>query len=106
MAENNRDQEATRARSKPQAGAVPAVYLPLHKYLKNRYADVVVLAFNEIEDLLGCTLPEAARQQQSWWADAEADAAPSAQAQSWTQADRTARANLPAQRVVFERRPI
>jgi hypothetical protein len=105
VAENNRDQEATPAWSKPQAGAVPAMYLPLHKYLKNRYADVVVLGFNEIEDLIGCTLPEAARQQLSWWAEPEADAAPSAQSRTWTQADRTARANLPAKRVVFERRP-
>lgn len=104
MAEHNRDHEANQSRSTAQSGAVPAVYLPLHKYLKNRYADVVVLGFNEIEDLIGCTLPEAARQQQSWWADPEADAASSAQARSWTQADRTAKANLQAQRVVFERR--
>lgn len=103
--ENNRDQEATRAPSKPQSGAVPAMYLPLHKYLKNRYADIVVLGFGEIEDLLGCTLPEAARLQQSWWANPELDAAPSVQARSWTQADRTATANLQAQRVVFDRRP-
>ncbi len=105
MAGDNHDEEATLARSKAQSGAVPPAYLPLHKYLKNRYADIVVLAFSEIEDLLGSTLPESARLQQSWWANAEAGAAPSAQARSWTNADRTARANLQAQRVVFERRP-
>jgi hypothetical protein len=105
VAQNHRDQEATQAWAKPESGAVPAVYLPLHKYLKNRYADVVVLGFNEIEDLIGCTLPEAARLQPSWWADPEVDAVSSAQARSWTQADRTAKANLKAQRVVFERRP-
>lgn len=104
VAEINRDDEATYTRSKAQSDAVPAVYLPLHKYLKNRYADIVVLAFGEIEDLLGCPLPEAARLQPSWWTNAAAGAAPSAQARSWTQADRTANANLKAQRVVFERR--
>jgi hypothetical protein len=106
VSEDHRDQQTSQTRSKPQGGAVPAMYLPLHKYLKNRYADIVVLGFGEIEDLLGCTLPEAARLQQSWWANPEAEAAPSVQARSWTQADRTATANLQAQRVVFDRRPV
>jgi hypothetical protein len=82
---------------------VPTEYRPLHKYLDGRYADTVVLTFTEIEDLLGFTLPQLARVHQEWWANAEADSMPSAQSHSWTQANRTARPNLVAQKVVFER---
>lgn len=93
----------THAPAKPHRFAVPAEYLSLHKYLDERYANTVVLTFAEIEDLLGRTLPALARIQQDWWADAGADSTPSAQARSWTEASRTAKPNLLAQIVVFER---
>jgi len=83
--------------------AVPAEYRSLHKYLDDRYANTVVLTFAEIEDLLGFTLPGLARVEQDWWATAGADSTPSAQSRSWTQASRSAKANLVAQTVVFER---
>lgn len=89
--------------AEPQRLAVPAKYLSLHKYLDGRYADTVVLTFGEIEDLLGFTLPDVARRQQEWWANTDAHSAPSAQSRSWTEASRTAKANLLAQNVVFER---
>jgi hypothetical protein len=84
---------------------VPAEYLSLHKYLEDRYANTVVLTFAEIEDLLGFTLPDPARFQLEWWANAGADSPPTAQSRSWTQASRTARPNLLARTVVFERAP-
>lgn len=83
--------------------AVPAEYRPLHKYLDNRYADTVVLTLAEIEDLLGFTLPDVARLQPEWWANADTDTTPSPQSRSWIQAGRTATPNLPAQVVAFER---
>lgn len=83
--------------------AVPAEYRALHKYLDDRYADTVVLTFAQIEDLLGFTLPDLARLEQEWWANADADSTPSPQCRSWAQAGRTAKANLRAQTVVFER---
>ena len=83
--------------------AVPAEYRSLHKYLDDRYANTVVLTFAEIEDLLGFTLPDLARLQQEWWANADADSTPSAQSRSWSQASRTAKPNLLARTVVFER---
>ena len=43
---------------------VPTEYLPLHKYLVNRFADSVVLTFAQLEDLTGCPLPDSARAQQ------------------------------------------
>ena len=83
--------------------AVPTEYLSLHKYLDDRYANTVVLTFAQIEDLIGFTLPAVARLQPEWWATANAGDTPSAQSHSWTQASRTAKANLLAQIVVFER---
>ena len=94
---------ATHAPTTPQRMAGPAEYLSLHKYLDDRYANTVVLTFAEIEDLLGFTLPDLARLQQDWWANADADSTPSAQSRSWTQASRSAKPNLLAQTVVFER---
>jgi hypothetical protein len=88
-----------------QAFTVPPEYLSLHKYLHDRYADVVVLTFGQIEDLLGFRLPDIARLHREWWADADANSTPSAQARSWTQASRTATPNLLAQTVMFERAP-
>jgi hypothetical protein len=82
---------------------VPAEYLPLHKYLDGRYADTVVLTFSEIEDLLGITLPDLARAEAGWWANGDTDGTPSPQSRSWIRANRTAKPNLHAQIVVFDR---
>ena len=91
------------APTKPKPFPVPAEYLPLHKYLDDRYANTVVLTFAQIEDILGFTLPDLARVRQEWWANPDADHTPSAQSRSWTQASRTATPNLVARIVVFER---
>ena len=91
------------APARPKPSAVPAEYRSLHKYLKDRYADTVVLTFAEIEDLLGWVLPDLARRQQQWWANADTDAASSVQSRSWTAASRTATPNFSARTVVFER---
>jgi hypothetical protein len=88
---------------KPPDRVMSGKYLLLYDYLKNRYANTVVLTFAEIEDLLGFTLPEPARFQQDWWTDADSSTVLTAHSQSWTLASRTARANLMTQTVVFER---
>lgn len=82
---------------------VPSEYLPLFKYLDGRYADTVVLTMAEIEDLLGITLPEPARVEPAWWANADPTAAVTPQSRSWIKANRTAAPNLNAQIVVFDR---
>ena len=79
---------------------VKAEYQGLHKYLRDRFADTVVLTFAEIEDLLGAALPEEARRHAEWWTDAGGD---SVQAQAWIQAHRTAAPNLLASAVTFGR---
>jgi hypothetical protein len=88
----------------PQAGSGHlGAYRPLHKYLQDRYADTIVMTFAEIEDLIGCSLPDAARVETAWWALADADGPPSPQSLSWSEADRGATPRLQAQVVVFER---
>ena len=82
---------------------VPREYLSLHKYLVERFADTVVLTFAQIEDLLGFALPDRARVQPEWWAEADAHSAPPAPSRSWRLAGRTASPNLAARTVAFER---
>ena len=78
-------------------------YLALYTYLKHRYANTVVLTFSEIEDLLGFTLPETARLDRAWWANTDPKTEPSGYSDSWILASRTAKPNLLARTVVFER---
>ncbi len=83
---------------KPVVGA----YHLLHVYLRDRFANRVVLTFAEIEDLLGFHLPEAARLDRLWWETA-ANGVRSAQSDAWSLANRTASVSLSAERVVFDR---
>ena len=75
----------------------------LYKYLEGRYANTVVLTFSEIEDLVGFALPEEARLQSEWWADADAAGGRQGYSDAWTLASRTALPNLVGQNVVFDR---
>ena len=87
-----------------EAGRVGAGFdASLHKYLENRYADSVVLTFAEIEDLLGSTLPEEARLSRAWWTSGEAGSIGSSYTDLWTSAGRTAKPNLAARVVTFDR---
>jgi hypothetical protein len=83
--------------------AMSGKYLSLYTYLQNRYANTVVLTFAEIEDLLGFTLPDLARLNEEWWTNPEPDIARPSYSDSWLLARRTARPNLLALTVVFER---
>lgn len=77
------------------------VYRPLLKYLDQRFADTVVLTFNEIEDILGFPLPADASRQEQWWVDGGDP--PSVQSGAWTKAQRSAAVNLRARSVSFSR---
>lgn len=87
-------------RPKPR---VPAEYLSLYTYLDHRYASTVVLTFEQMESLLGFTLPEPARTERDWWTSAAVRA--DWHSAAWTVAGRTATPNLPAGNVAFERLP-
>ena len=79
---------------------VPAPYVALYRYLEHRYASLVVLSFDQIEALLGSSLPAAARVEAVWWT---AVGGPKSQSSAWTGAGRTAVPNLLAGTVAFER---
>jgi hypothetical protein len=83
--------------------AVRVEYRPLQKYLSERFSDAIVLTFDEIEDLLGARLPDAARLQATWWTDADENGVQSPQSHAWLDAKRNALPNLLSRRVRFER---
>ena len=86
---------------KPRGRAMSGKYVLLYKYLEARYANTVVLTLSEIEDLLGFSLPDQARLDREWWTPNVAEPNYS---DAWILASRTARPNLLARTVVFERR--
>src|SRR6476660_86993 len=86
-----------------QPGTISPQYLPLHLYLSDRRAEIVVLTFQEIETLLGFPLPAPARTMPGWWANIGSSGSPSPQSSSWTQADMSATPSLLTGTVVFER---
>jgi hypothetical protein len=80
------------------------IYDPLYQYLEHRYADTVVLTFGPMEDLLGFALPAPARTDSAWWTYRDGEAATSPHhSQAWRLAHRTAKPNLAAGNVMFER---
>ena len=78
-------------------------YRLLHSYLRDRFADRLVLTFLQIEDLLGFKLPHPAWTQREWWDTVDAAGQPTRQSGAWLQAGRSASVNLTARCVVFER---
>lgn len=79
-------------------------YRALRAFLEHRYSNTVVLTFGQIEDLLGFALPDRARTDGEWWTATPGAAEPQ-HSHAWTQASMTARPNLLAGNVVFERSP-
>ena len=88
---------STAPQRRRQAGADELLF----DYLEDRYAQTVVLTFQQIEDLLGSGLPEPARLDGGWWLE-PVNGTPGG-TRAWTLAGRTARPNLQAQTVTFER---
>lgn len=93
------DPDATKCHSQHYAGK----HRSLYEYLEKRYANTVVLTFGQLEDLLGVSLPDLARTDPEWWTTAGLSSAEVRCSDAWTMASRTARPNLMAQTVAFER---
>jgi len=100
--DRNRREPDVEPRKRP-VSVMLGKYLSLHTYLANRYADTVVLTFEQIESLLGFALPESARLRQDWWSNSDAATNPPGHREAWIKAQRTATPNLLAQTVVFDR---
>lgn len=92
------DQVAIEQRTEVVSGK----YGVLYRYLEHRHADVTVLTFRQIEDLLGFGLPQLALTYEAWWTlGTNVEGAPHADA--WTLAGRTAVPNLQTRVVIFKR---
>ena len=78
-------------------------YRLLYEYLEKRYADTVVLTLQQVQDLLGFTLPDPALTDAAWWSNTGGGTSDAFWSDAWTLANRTARPNLPARTVIFER---
>ena len=78
-------------------------YRSLYEYLEKRYANTVVLTFGQVEDLVGFSLPDLARTDLAWWTTADTSSTEVRCSDAWRLARRTARPNLMAQTVEFER---
>jgi hypothetical protein len=101
-AEAAADADATKRHSQQRRAGK---YRSLYEYLEKRYANTVVLTFGQVEDLLGFSLPDLARTDQAWWMTADISSAEVRCSDAWLLASRSARPNLMAQIVVFERIP-
>ena len=82
---------------------ISSEYHELSTYLENRYAQTVVLTFEQIEALLGFALPPRARSDWGWWIAAGTDEPTARHRDAWILAHRTAAPNFAAGIVVFER---
>ena len=87
----------------PRAHLKTGPYRPLHDSLRKRFADSVVLTFDQIEDLIGTALPAEASSDQGWWSRTTVVAADAHCSDAWLLANRTARPNLRARTVIFDR---
>ena len=73
-------------------------YDPLHERLSETKAREVRLSFDEIEGLLGATLPKGAREKKTWW-----DSSDTGHATAWVEAGFEADVDLDGETVVYRR---
>ena len=86
------------------ASANPAApHMSLNAYLEHQHSWNVVLTFEQIESLLGFSLPAPAWTTREWWTGQAGH--PDGHAEMWTGAGRTATPNLSARTVAFTRVP-
>ena len=83
------------------APRVAARYSGLYTYLERRYASTVVLTFEQMESLLGFSLPAPAWTDREWWTSPTDET--DRHSDAWSAARRTATPNLLARTVAFER---
>ncbi len=82
--------------------AVPSAYMPLYTYLNRRYAETVVLTFEQIEALLGFAPPAPAFADPLWWTTAPGEMN-DRHSVAWDAAGRRAAPHMSSRTVTFER---
>lgn len=83
--------------------AKDSMYAPLALYLQNQLRDVdrLTLTFDEVEKIIGMSLPDSAREHRSWWAN---DSVSHVQSQQWLAAGwRVATVNMTDGIITFSR---
>jgi hypothetical protein len=80
---------------------VSTPYSSLNAYLEHRYVSSVVLTFDQIESLLGFSLPAPASTEREWWTSPTGEI--DGHTEAWTLTGRTATPNLFARTVAFNR---
>lgn len=76
-------------------------YAPLYAYLERRHASYVVLTFEQIESLLGFSLPATAWTEREWWTGQTGHV--EGHSDAWALVERTATPNLLTRTVAFTR---
>ena len=75
-------------------------YEPLTRFLETRAEGELSLSFRDVEAILRRNLPASARKHQAWWANTTSHS----HADSWLRPEwKTAKVDIAAERVVFER---
>ena len=76
-------------------------YEPLERHLRSATSKELPMSFEDIESILGTSLPPSARKHRAWWSNNPQN---SVMTHAWVSAGyRTRQVNLEAESVVFER---
>ena len=84
-------------------GSVSGKYRQLHAYLMGVREDEVTMTFNEIERVLGDTLPPSAYNHRAWWGNEDPYKTVQRGKRAWLLAGFKAYPDLPLRRVTFQR---
>ena len=76
-------------------------YAPLEKFLGNSTAVEISMKFEDIERIIGCSLPTSSKKYPAWWSN---ESSTHVQAEAWKSAGyRTASVNLADEKLLFIR---
>jgi predicted kinase len=81
-------------------------YEQLGQYLDMQSRPEVILAFSEVEAILGSSLPPSAYKYPAWWANEDSPLTIHSQCSAWMAVGYRAFANVPAGEVRFVRKPV
>lgn len=86
-----------------KAAAERGKYAPLYNFLRKRWPNQWNTSFQEIEHILGFTLPKSARIHRPWWAN-QGEAGGHSHALAWEMAGwKTSEVDMYAETLVFRR---
>lgn len=81
-----------------------SIYDPLRRYLQDTEHRSLMLAFSEIEDVIGRPLPRSAYDYSEWWSNEDPDKTTHTQSKAWTTIGFNAEVDRARKLVTFRRR--